>query len=186
MGGDGWPSCFYPKELDLLLSVYVDDFKLAGPVDNMQKGWALISQHLELDPPQPLNLYLGCIHRQRTVTNKGKTYSIMEYDREDIMRSCVKVYLVLFPNAPAFRKVSTPCWPEDHKDAEAAKVVDDGGDVTALGGDVTADETYAEVPDSEAEPKQFNSEAARVIMKIMYGARMARPDLLRTIGYLAR
>ena len=33
---------------------------------------------MELDPPQQLNLYLGCIHRQRTVTNKGKTYTIME------------------------------------------------------------------------------------------------------------
>jgi hypothetical protein len=48
------------------------------------------------------------------------------------------------------------------------------------------DEAYVEVPDMETEPKQFNTEAARVIMKIMYGARMARPDLLRTIAYLAR
>ena len=102
------------------------------------------------------------------------------------MRSCVKLYRELFPTAPAFRDVSTPCWPEDHNDAEAAKVVDNGGDVIALGGDVTADETYVEVADSETEPNQFHTEAARVIMKIMYGARMARPDLLRTIAYLAR
>ena len=38
----------------------------------------------------------------------------------------------------------------------------------------------------EDKPKEFNTAAARVIMKIMYAARMARPDLLRTIGYLAR
>ena len=94
------------------------------------------------------------------------------------MRSCVKLYGELFPKAPVFRDVSTPCWPEDHNNAEAAKVVDNGGDVTALGGDVIAD--------AETEPKQFHTEAARVIMKIMYGARMARPDLLRTVSYLAR
>jgi len=107
VGGDCWPSCFYHKELDLLLSVYVDDFKLAGPVDNIQKGWALISQHVELDPPQQLNLYLGCIHRQRTVTNKGKTYTVMEYNMEDFMRSCVKLYRELYPKAPASRRLYT-------------------------------------------------------------------------------
>ena len=69
------------------------------------------------------------------------------------MRSSVKLYRELFPMAPAFRDVSTPCWPEDHNDAESAKVVNDGGDVTALGGDVIADETYVEIADSEPKPK---------------------------------
>ena len=38
----------------------------------------------------------------------------------------------------------------------------------------------------EVEPKDFNVPAARVIMKVMYAARMARPDLQRTIAFLAR
>jgi len=33
---------------------------------------------------------------------------------------------------------------------------------------------------------QFHTEAARVIMKVMYAARMARPDLIRAISFLAR
>jgi hypothetical protein len=57
----------FHKELGLLISVYVDDFKLAGPRLNIEKGWSLITQLLELDPPQPLNLYLGCIHEKRTL-----------------------------------------------------------------------------------------------------------------------
>jgi hypothetical protein len=161
VGGDCWPSCFYHKELDLLLSVYVDDFKLAVPVDNLQKGWSLISQHVELDPPQPLSLYVGCIHRQRAVTSKGKTFTIMEYDMEDVLRFFLKIYRELLPKAPSFRVVSTPCWPEDHNDAEAAKVVNDGGDVTASGGDATANDTYDEVAASEPTSKQFNTEATR-------------------------
>ena len=32
----------------------------------------------------------------------------------------------------------------------------------------------------------FNSPVARVIMKLMYAARIARPDLLRTISFLSR
>ena len=105
---------------------------------------------------------------------------------EDVMRSSVKLYRELFPMAPTFRDVSRPCWPEDHSDVEAAKVVNDGGDVTAMGGGVTAKDTFDEVADSESTPKQFHTEAARVVMKIMYAARMARPDLLRTISCLAR
>ena len=39
---------------------------------------------------------------------------------------------------------------------------------------------------ADESPKEFNVPAAKVIMKLMYCARMARPDLLRTISYLAR
>ena len=37
-----WPSVFYHPDLKLLLAVYVDDFKMAGPKQNMAKGWELI------------------------------------------------------------------------------------------------------------------------------------------------
>ena len=64
--GDGaWPSCYFHKELDLVLSVYVVEVKPTGPTTNMSKGWQLIVASLELDPPQPLNLYLGCIHERK-------------------------------------------------------------------------------------------------------------------------
>ena len=36
---DCWPSMFWHSELRLLLAVYVDDFKMAGPTDNIDKGW---------------------------------------------------------------------------------------------------------------------------------------------------
>ena len=57
--GDGaWPSCYFHTELDRLLSVYVDDFKILGPMKNMSKGWQPIAASLELDPPQPLSFDL--------------------------------------------------------------------------------------------------------------------------------
>ena len=70
--GEGvWPSCYFHKELRLLLSVYVDDFKMSGPTENLEQGWKLISSAVEVDPPQPLNLYLGCIHHRRVVEMRG-------------------------------------------------------------------------------------------------------------------
>jgi hypothetical protein len=50
------------------------------------------------------------------------------------------------------------------------------GDIPVASGDFPVTE----------EPKDFNVPAARVIMKVMYAARMARPDVLRTIAFLAR
>ena len=48
------------KELQLVLSVYVDDFKMAGLTDNISKGWDLIRSKIRLDPPTKLADYLGC------------------------------------------------------------------------------------------------------------------------------
>ena len=49
----GWEQCFWHAELKLLLIVYVDDFKMAGPKENLEKGWKLISEEIKLDKPTP-------------------------------------------------------------------------------------------------------------------------------------
>ena len=57
-----WPSIFWHSELRLLLAVYVDDFKLAGPQENHEKGWELIGKHIDMDTPEEVGRYLGCDH----------------------------------------------------------------------------------------------------------------------------
>ena len=57
-----WPSMFWHERLRLLLAVYVDDFKLAGPRENHDEGWKLIGEHIEMDPPEDVGRYLGCEH----------------------------------------------------------------------------------------------------------------------------
>ena len=64
----GWECCFLHRQLRLVLSVYVDDFKLAGPASNLDKGWALIQANLKMDPPTPVGKYLGCSHEFFTLT----------------------------------------------------------------------------------------------------------------------
>ena len=59
----GWECLFYHRALKLILSVYVDDFKLVGKSESIKKGWDLITgSGLVLDPPTPLGDYLGCGH----------------------------------------------------------------------------------------------------------------------------
>ncbi len=56
----GWECVFTHKALGLFLSVYVDDFKLAGRTSNLAAGWKAIRKYIELDPETPLSHYLGC------------------------------------------------------------------------------------------------------------------------------
>ena len=58
-----WRSCFWHAKLSLFLTVYVDDFKLSGPVASVAKGWHFIRQHVKTENPQPTGKYLGCDHR---------------------------------------------------------------------------------------------------------------------------
>ena len=61
-----WQSIFYHAELDLLLVVYVDDFKMAGPEANLAEGWKGISSVIDMDPPEPFGRYFGCHHFEKT------------------------------------------------------------------------------------------------------------------------
>ncbi len=46
----------------LFLSIYVDDFKMAGKAENIGPMWKKIGALIDLDPPVPLHgtTYLGC------------------------------------------------------------------------------------------------------------------------------
>ena len=67
-----WPSGYVHPDLDLLLIVYVDDFKLSGCAKNLKRGWELIRQHLEVEEEHPANLFLGCTH-ERSVVKVGNS-----------------------------------------------------------------------------------------------------------------
>ena len=57
-----WESCYVHRNLKLVLLVYVDDFKMAGPRKNIKAGWDLIRREIRLDDPTPVGKYLGCGH----------------------------------------------------------------------------------------------------------------------------
>ena len=59
---DVWQSIFYHAEYNCMLVVYVDDFKLAGPTENMDKAWASIKRAVNIDNPEPYDRYFGCQH----------------------------------------------------------------------------------------------------------------------------
>ncbi len=140
----------------------------------------------------------------------GVVARTMTYEMSDFLRSCVNVYLSLAGEGTRLRKVGTPFSPEDQQHSYAGSpacggtVVEwpwrlhtfppvVGKDVSALpnrkGGASTTDEagggTFTTARE-DGEGVTLQPIAAKVLMKVLYAARMARFDLLRAVCKLAR
>ena len=153
--------------------VYVDDSKMSGPAENLAKGWALIADGVEMGDLEPAGLYLGCKHKiyNAVSPNTGKPVKVMEYDMSEFLEDCVAVYKKL-TGVSKLRKASTPFYsdpsPGDHP-LPAWK----------------REKVSADDADTSYEGKSLESGASKVLMKVLYAARMARFDLLRAVGGLA-
>jgi hypothetical protein len=133
-----WPSCYYHSDLQLMLAVYVDDFKLSGPKENLKKGWDLImrdskgNERLKIESPAPANLYLGCTHEVKTISHAdGHQSRAMVYNMESYLTSTVEKYCDLVENLTGdkviLKQVATPFLIEDNKDAAAGRPATSGG-----------------------------------------------------------
>ena len=87
-----WSSMYWHSKLKMLLMVYVDDFKMSGPSENMSKGWKLIRTSIKTDEPSPPGKCLGCNHIIKEVSTNGKKVRQMIYDMEQFMVQCVETY----------------------------------------------------------------------------------------------
>ena len=111
--GEEWQSCYFHPALKLYLVVYVDDFRMAGPKENLAKGWSLIRKGLEVVPPVPIGVYLGCNHEEGTMKIGDIIARTMTYNMEDFLSSCADRYLELAGNGVKLRTVATPLLNED-------------------------------------------------------------------------
>ena len=84
----------------LFLVIYVDDFKLSGPADNLPKGWDLIAKGLNIDKPKDVNgqTYLGCQQERWEVDLPGGGKATVDCkNMQPYMESCVQLYRDLAP-----------------------------------------------------------------------------------------
>ena len=129
--------------------VYVDDFKLSGPKENLKKGWELIKKGLSLDEPGDIGRCLGCHHKIRSAKVDGKEVQVVEYVVSDFMSSCVDAYKKACgePNMK-LRPVDTPFLPSPEGGG--------GGDVTdaaASAGSATAADEDCKEPKKRGRPR---------------------------------
>ena len=225
---ENWPSVYFRKKLKLLLVIYVDDLKMAGPTQNLKEGWSLLRQAIEIEPEVDSGLYLGReIHYGSEKMSDGHEVRTVTYDMTKFLRDCVSkyrecsVYEGDFPKVPTPHLVENtrehkarspnfenkdgvcfgswrkaPCFKDDEQmDAVGSMYVSDvkqhseasnfpNADVTSLLGNSRG--AKPEVGESAEPQGKLAKHAAGVLMKILYAARIARFDLLRTDNRLAR
>ena len=173
--------------------LYVDDFRLSGPTNSMKTAWETITRHVKISVPEKSGKFLGCDHKCSTKVLpeggdpwqeyqskdlKGPTYkiNITEYDMEPFFKQCVERYQEL-AKVTKLPFVHTPFIDEAKADTEwhAAQNLDKA----------KADKIYKQATARLAakidklvttESGELQENAARILMKGLYGARMARWD----------
>ena len=195
--GEEWPSMYFHDELKLLLVIYVDDLKLAGPSENLAKGWEMLRTVLRIEPETDLGLYLGCILSQgETQLHNGKKVKTITYNMEGLLKLSVEKYLDIIGKDTKLKKVSTPSLPEETKSSPYRAPSDGKRRVECPWCAHSFDpempvlyETGSSRPGQDSESLNRGNlapHAASVLMKLLYAARIARFDLLRSINALAR
>ena len=76
--GEEWPSMYFHKKLQLLLVIYVDDLKLAGPEENLTKGWEMLRSKLNIEPETDLGLF--GMHFEQGIFQTSRWYPGINYD----------------------------------------------------------------------------------------------------------
>jgi hypothetical protein len=159
----------------------VDDFILSAPVDEIKTLWSQIASVIALDEPSPLQKFLGCEFR----TTRHKDHVTVTFDMAEFVRSCVDAYLQVNPGAK-LRPASTPFCD--------VPVFDLKEHLKSQQNKPRNPQTWEEVDaigksDSSApaeEKGMLAGCAASIVMKILWAARCARPDLTVATTRLAR
>ena len=198
--GSNWPSMYYYARLKLLLVVYVDDLKLAGPEGNLVEGWKMLRSLLNIEPETDLGMYLGCTLRKGESRLKdGTRVSTMTYDMESFLEQCIERYKEVAGKDVVLKSVATPSLPEDTKQHPARAPSSSSKDTykcpwcscTFAGRGCISPSEHAKGTEETADPNsevrgELAPHAASILMKLLYAARIARFDLLRSINNLAR
>lgn len=194
--GEEWPSMYFRPKLRLLLAIYVDDLKMSGPAENLAAGWKLLRSRLNIEPETDPGLYLGCVlTKGKGKLHDGSEVSTVTYDMGGLLRASVDKYLEIVGKETKLKNVATPSSPDETKwrPSRAPAQGDSKHKVTCTWCSHQFDPTQKQsvdtgtVADDSAQVRgALAPHAASVLMKLLYAARIARFDLLRSINSLAR
>ncbi|CAE7555766.1 GIP, partial [Symbiodinium pilosum] len=200
-----WQSVFYHPELELMLVVYVDDFKMAGPTKNMAQGWKDINSVIDMDPPEALG--------------RREDFWEVDFEAGAVVRHHVyprkKLYVPTEDDVLAFPMMGTSRVTEfDSKEELHVDDFNQGGEAKfdwwtgrtyfPLDREIPVEDfTYALASYKKKNPRSKTARiakpvdpdkeptgklagiASRILMKVLFAARVARWDLLRATQALA-
>ena len=153
---ENWQSVYYNKDTNVSMVVYVDDLLGAGPEKDLRTTFEKLSKLVDLDPPEPLNKYLGCHH---TITHSGTgedRCSEVRFDMTDYCRDACEQFVA--ETGQKLGKARSPFAPQLDAD---------------------------KIAELDVDPGKWGDLAAHFLMKLLYAARMCRPDMMVAITRLA-
>jgi hypothetical protein len=155
---EGWESVFVHKSLGLMLVVYVDDFLLVGEKKSVDIGWTKIRTVVKLGDTGPLGHFLGCTHDVSKSTNAdGSVKTTVSFNMQGYLEQAIKDFRTAAEDNKPFHPVESPFLTEDR-----SQLVED------------------------AKPGKLALGAQSSLPKLLYAARLARPDLVFAINLLSR
>ena len=167
-----FPGNFYFSESKLLLSTYVDDLTLAGPVARHQPFWEKLTSLVDVEPPEPFYRVLGRNHSivdlpwqqvaadgatssNDSISIPNKPVSHMIFDMYDYGLQTVELYKSI-TGIDKVKPAATPFVPE--------------GSI---------------LEQDEGPRGELAAHACNILMKALWLGRLARPDIVKPINDLA-
>ena len=145
------------QDFVLLLNVYVDDLTLSGHRCCHESFWKALSSKVKLDPFQEIGTDGLLILGRRHFIERSPTTSKITFDMRTYVDQVVKTYCELTgTEITTLKKASTPSYPENSMTDEELN-----------------------------QQGQLSGTAARVLMRILWLSRLARPDVSFIVGRLA-
>ena len=201
-----WKSTYWHAGMKMLLVVYVDDFRMSGPEQNFPKAWETIRKHIKTSDPQKSGKFLGCDHKRssKDIPTGGDPWSVydendkaervrinlMEYDMEPFLDSCVERYceLAKVPRS-SLKYVETPFINEQEALKQEKETVHQRDEILEQIEKLVGQLKDLKGKELEKRTRELTGTlspiASKILMKLLYAARLARWDLLRAIGFLA-
>jgi hypothetical protein len=155
---EGWPSVYvksFENNRRVIFVLYVDDLVMLGPPE-LKPLIVTLRQKIKMEEPSDLYKYLGCFHYFAEEQLNGARIMTVQFSMADFFRSACEIFME--ETGERLRGAPTPYAPDIRQE-----------DLDAL----------------MSKPGKYASRAASYIMKIMYGARMAMPQICVAVSRLS-
>ena len=161
-----FPGNFFFPDTRLMLSTYVDDLTLAGPKESHAPFWKALCGMVDVEPPEPIHRILGRDHLFAKLPDP-----LLPNEVESAAMRAIDLGMVFDMKAYTAQTIDL------YK--ECAKVSSVKPALTPFVADGSLN------PDEDEVTGTLAPVACKVLMKALWLARLARPDILKPIGDLA-
>ena len=161
-----FPGNFFFPDTRLMLSTYVDELTLAGPKESHAPFWKALCGMVDVEPPEPIHRILGRDHLFAKLPDPSLPNEV-----ESAAMRAIDLGMVFDMKAYTAQTIDL------YK--ECAKVSSVKPALTPFVADGSLN------PDEDEVTGTLAPVACKVLMKALWLARLARPDILKPIGDLA-